>query len=637
MKWMFPPLNINLQTEISNALRISPLLSQLLINRGLTDVRSAKIFLQSSLSLLSDPMLLPDIEKSSERIIDALRQGERITVFGDYDVDGISATALMVQCLETLSRLYWDQKSIIDYYIPDRLEEGYGLSVGAIESLSEMGTKVIITVDCGVNSFEEAKFAREIGIDLIITDHHEPGDEGRDTEAQNSVSCGCDEAFGLINPKLMSSNYPFRELAGVGVAFMFAWALGQIASTRSDHSTSRPNALNGREGARQKESAHTPNRKVASEFKDFLMDAIGLTALGTIADVVPLKQENRILAKYGLSSLQNSENPGIKALKEIAGLKGKTIHSSHVGFNLGPRINAAGRVGNAKKGVELLTAKCEDKAKELAEYLESENKRRQKIQSDILISARKKILNDVDIDLAKAIIISDDSWHQGVIGVVASRLASEFYRPVIIIATDGAVGHGSARSIPDFNLYHALIKCQEYFTDRKILVSFGGHAQAAGLKILQKDIPEFKEIFNTVSAGQMEWEDLTPTLNVDIEVKLSSISNSLFKEIKCLFPHGEGNQVPVFATRNVKAVGQIRRFGVNGKHLGFYVRQGDVSFKTVGFGLGDKIEVLKQNNGNCSIAYVLRHPYRRETNSLYNNNDMMYKENVELELKDIST
>ncbi|MBT5307001.1 MAG: single-stranded-DNA-specific exonuclease RecJ, partial [Candidatus Scalindua sp.] len=197
-------MNINLQTEISNALRISPLLSQLLINRGLTDVESAKIFLDSTLSLLSDPMLLPDIEKSSERIIDALSRGEKITVYGDYDVDGISSTALMVQCLETLSRLYWNQKSIIDYYIPDRLKEGYGLSVEAIKTLSEMGTKVIITVDCGVNAFKEAKLAREEGIDLIITDHHEPGDKSldsdKDTEKQSSVSCGCDAAFGLINP-----------------------------------------------------------------------------------------------------------------------------------------------------------------------------------------------------------------------------------------------------------------------------------------------------------------------------------------------------------------------------------------------------------------------------------------------------
>jgi single-stranded-DNA-specific exonuclease len=622
-KWILPPLNIDLQTKISDSLRISPVLSQMLINRGLTDVASARAFLQSNLSLLSDPMLLPDIEKSSKRIIDALSKGEKITVYGDYDVDGISATALMVQCLETLSRLYWNQKSAIEYYIPDRLDEGYGLSIEAIGMLCETGTKVIITVDCGVNSFEEAKFARGKGIDLIITDHHEPCGELQ--EAGGTARRGdCGGAFGLINPKLSTSNYPFRELSGVGVAFMIAWALGQSASTSTDHLSVR--------------AGRTGNKKVANEFKDFLMNAMGLVALGTIADVVPLKQENRILAKYGLSSLQHSDNPGINALKEVAGLKDKKIYSHHVGFCLGPRINAAGRVGNAKKGVEMLTAKREETAREIALYLEGENKKRQKIQSDILESARKKVLNDVDFNSDMAIIISDDNWHQGVIGVVASRLASEFYRPVIIIAIDGEVGHGSARSIPNFHLHNALVKCQEFSTDRKLLISFGGHAQAAGLRILRKDISEFKRIFNTISIGQMEKEDLTPVQNIDIEVKLSSISSSLLEELKCLLPHGEGNPVPVFATRDISIVGQIRRFGVNGKHLGFYVRQGDVSFKAVAFGMGDKIEALKGNNGNYSIAYVLRSPFSRgEKSFATTDSNGMYKENVELEIKDIST
>ena len=658
-KWVVPPLNKNLQTEISNSLCISPLLSQLLINRGLTDEESVRVFIQSNLSLLSDPMLLPDIKKSSERIIDALSKGEKITVYGDYDVDGISATALMVLCLETLSGLYWNQKSIIDFYIPDRLEEGYGLSVAAINTLSEMGTKVIITVDCGVNSFEEAKFAREKGIDLIITDHHEPGGELLDNrkitktksvESSSSDDCqpemqsqaggsnGSDGAFGLINPKLATSNYPFRELSGVGVAFMLAWALGQSASARAGRIPSSPNGLRGGERAASVGTVIPPDRKkVAKEFKDFLMDAMGLAALGTIADVVPLKNENRILAKHGLNALQHSENPGIKALKEVVRLKDKKIYSHHVGFNLGPRINAAGRVGNAKKGVELLTSKCQSTAMEIAIYLESENKRRQKIQSDILESARKKVLSDVDINSDMAIIIYDETWHQGVIGIVASRLVSEFHRPVVIIAIEGEVGHGSARSIPNFHLYNALIKCQESFADRKILISFGGHAQAAGLRIFKKDIPAFKEMFNKVSIEQMEGEDLTPALNIDLEVKLSSISMSLLKELKCLLPHGEGNPVPVFATRDVKVVGQIRRFGVNGKHLGFYVRQGDVSYKAVAFGMGDKMDLIKQNNGNCSIAYVLKQPYQREANNLPSFNDAMYKEGLELHLKDIST
>ncbi len=654
-KWVVSPVNKKLQTEISDSLRISPLLSQLLINRGLVDVESARVFVQSNLSLLSDPMLLPDIEKSSERIIDALSKGEKIIVYGDYDVDGISATALMVQCLETLSRIYWGQSSIIGYYIPDRLDEGYGLSVAAINTLSEMGTNVIITVDCGVNSFEEARFAREKGIDLIITDHHEPGGEllenhkitkTKSVEPPSSFDClpemrgqtdGCDGAFGLINPKLATSNYPFRELSGVGVAFMLAWALGQSASDRSRRLSTDQGGLGVGRATSVGTASPPEKKKVADEFKDFLMDAIGLAALGTIADVVPLKMENRILAKHGLNALQHSENPGIMALKEVVGLKNKKILSNHVGFNLGPRINAAGRVGSAKKGVELLTSKCHDTAKEIALFLESENKRRQTIQSGILESARNKILNDVDIDNETTIVISDETWHQGVIGVVASRLVSEFHRPVIIIAVDGDVGHGSARSIPGFHLYNALMKCQESFPDREILISFGGHAQAAGLRILKKDISEFKKMLNAVSIKQMEGKDLTPVLSVDLEIKLSSITMLLKKELENLSPHGEGNPVPVFATRDVKVVGQIRRFGVNGKHLGFYVRQGNVSFKAVAFEMGDKMDLIKQNNGNCSIAYILKQPYQRPANRLSGFNDSMYKEGIELQIKDIST
>ena len=609
-------------------------------------MESARAFLQPTLSSLSDPMLLPDIEKSSKRILEAISKGEKITVYGDYDVDGITATALMIQCLEILSKIYGnllseirDPISGISYYIPDRLEEGYGLSTSAIETISKTGTKVIITVDCGVNSFKEAKFAREKGIDLIITDHHEPCGELPEDGGGERCQSGCDSAFGLINPKLAASNYPFRELSGVGVAFMLAWVLGQSASTSTDHLSRRVSRTGGEKVVRDDPvgSSQIRPRRVANEFKDFLMSAMGLAALGTIADVVPLKQENRILAKYGLGSLQHSENPGIKALKEVAGLKDKKIYSHHVGFCLGPRINAAGRVGNAKKGVEMFTVKCEDAAKEIALYLESENKRRQKIQSDILESAREKVLNDVDFRSDMAIIISDDNWHQGVIGVVASRLASEFHRPVIIIAIDGEVGHGSARSIPNFHLHNALVKCQEYSTDRKLFISFGGHAQAAGLRILRKDISEFKKIFNTISTEQLREEDLIPALNIDIEIKLSSISRSLLEELKCLSPHGEGNPVPIFATRDVSIVGRIRRFGVNGKHLGFYVRQGDVSFKAVAFGMGDKIEALKGNNGNCSIAYTLRHPCLPTGRHSANYNRLMYEEDVEIEVKDIST
>jgi single-stranded-DNA-specific exonuclease len=608
-KWIFPSSNINLQTKIADSLRISPILSRLLINRGATNVEAARTFLQSKLSSLNDPMLLPDIEKSSKRILEAISKGEKITVYGDYDVDGVSATALMVQCLEILSRLYGNSKSEISYYIPDRLEEGYGLNANAIEKLSKMGTKVIVTVDCGINSFEEAKIAKKNGVDLIITDHHEP------CLPEQAGICirPCEDAFGVINPKLTMSAYPFRELSGVGVAFMLAWALGQNASG---------------------------NKKVANEFKDFLMNAIGLAALGTIADVVPLQRENRILAKYGLNSLQHSEHPGIKALKEVVGLKDKKVNSYHIGFCLGPRINAAGRVGNARIGVEMLTTKCEKRAMEIAVYLDNENKKRQKIQSDIIASARKKILNNIDVDSELTIIISDDNWHPGVIGIVASRLAGEFYRPVIVIAIDGdGMGHGSARSIPNFHIYDALTRCQQFFPDRKLLVSFGGHSQAAGLRILKKNISEFKKIFNSITLEQMKKEDLNPTLNIDSEIALSSVSRALLEELGRLSPHGEGNPIPVFAARDVKIVGQVQRFGASGRHLSFYARQGDISFRAVAFGMGDKIETLKKSNGNYSIAFVLRDPFNVRINKFQTSGSDMgiYKENLELEVKDIST
>ena len=614
-KWVFPPSNISLQTKIADSLRISPILSLLLINRGSTCVESARTFLQPKLSSLNDPMLLPDIEKSSKRILEAISKGEKITVYGDYDVDGISATALMVQCLEILSQLYGNSKSEISYYIPDRLEEGYGLNAKAIEKLGEMGTKVIITVDCGINAFEEAKVAKKNGIDLIITDHHEsgvPANLNNVVESASSDIQPCGDAFGVINPKLTTSAYPFRELSGVGVAFMLAWALGQSASD---------------------------NKKVADEFKDFLMNAMGLAALGTIADVVPLKRENRILAKYGLGSLQHSEHPGINALKEVVGLKDKKVSSYHIGFCLGPRINAAGRIGNARIGVEMLTTKCEKRAKEIAVYLDNENKKRQKIQKDIIASAKKKILDTIDIDSEPTIIISDDNWHPGVIGIVASRLVGEFYKPVIVIATDDKMGHGSARSIPNFHIYDALAKCQQFFPDKKLLVSFGGHAQAAGLRVLKEDISEFKKVFNSITLEQMKKEDFSPTLNIDSEIKLSSVSRPLLEELNRLSPHGEGNPVPVFAVRDVKIVGQVRRFGASGSHLSFYVRQGDISFRAVAFGMGDKIEMIKKNNGNYSIAFVLKEAYQAKMNNLQvsSYDRGIYKENLELEVKDIST
>ncbi|MDR4496686.1 MAG: DHHA1 domain-containing protein [Candidatus Scalindua sp.] len=638
-KWIFSPLSINLQNEIARSLRISPIVSQVLINRGVTDAEEAKVFLRPQLSFLRDPSLLPDIEKSANRIIEAITNGEKITVYGDYDVDGISATALMVECLEVLVQLNGSPKSEIDYYIPDRLEEGYGLNTEAVEMLSRSGTKVIITVDCGSNSFTEAEVAKKNGVDLIVTDHHEPGcaeysrphilhksngngkviGEGQLTKLTEHQFGGgiegqkqhSEHVFGMVNPKLSTSLYPFRELAGVGVAFMLAWTIGKSFSK---------------------------SEKVVSEFKEFLMNAMGYVALGTIADVVPLKRENRILAKYGLSSLQYAKQPGINALKEVAGLKGKNIDSSHVGFCLGPRINAAGRIGNAKMGVEMLTARSEKKAQEIALYLDNENKKRRKIQNDILASAKRKILDEMDAESVKVLIITGDNWHPGVIGVVASRLVGEYYKPVIIISTENDIGHGSARSIPGFHLYDALEECEMAFPDKKLFISYGGHSQAAGLRILKRDIPEFKRRFYDIASECLRSEDLIPTLHVDLEIELASISRSILHELSRLSPHGEGNPVPVFAARGVRIVGRIRRFGIEGKHVNFYVRQENTTFRAVAFGLGERCEIFQKGDMDCSIAFTLREAYQAKEKDFqeFGSHNGSFREKLELEVMDIS-
>ena len=569
-RWVFHPPNEILQAEIANKLKISHLLAQVLINRGITDISTARNFLQPQISSLGDPSLLPGIEKASVRINDAIRKKEKIVIYGDYDVDGLSATALMYRCLMLLG-------AHVDYYIPERLEEGYGLNSDAIKKLKEGGADVILTVDCGINAYREAHIARECDIDLIITDHHQPG-------------CEIPDAFAIVNPKLSSSQYIFSGLSGVGIAFKLAWAIGQQSS---------------------------PQKKVSSEFKDFLLNAVGLVALGTIADVVPLLSENRILTKYGLSALQHSEIPGIRALLDVAGLSNTTLETFHVGYRLGPRINAPGRVGNAKIVVEMLTTTCKERALEIAGFLEQENKRRQDIQIEIMESAMGKIEKEVNMNETHSIVLADKKWHPGVIGIIASKIVEEFNRPTVMIAIADDLGHGSARSIPAFHILDVLECCKEK------LLSVGGHAQAAGLKILPENINEFRDMFNSATSQKLNRTDLLPVLNIDAEVTLSMLSKALVSELARLSPYGEGNPVPLFAAINLRVVGQPRRIGSTGKHLSFYVKQGDTSLRTVAFGMGNLVDKLKQNGNMCSIVFTLKI------------NNWMDNENLELEVKDI--
>jgi len=569
-RWIFSPPNKLLQTEIASKLKISHLLAQVLINRGITDIVSARSFLHPQIAALGDPSLLPDIEKASIRINEAVRKKENIVIYGDYDVDGLSATALMYQCLKLVG-------AQVRYYIPERLEEGYGLNTDAIKKLKEDGADVILTVDCGINACREADVARAFGIDLIITDHHQPGPE-------------IPNAFAVVNPKLKTSQCAFKHFSGVGIAFKLAWAIGQHFS---------------------------PHKKVSTEFKDFLLNAVGLVALGTIADVVPLLGENRILTKYGLSALQYTEIPGLRALLDIADLSNTNLDAFHVGYRLGPRINAPGRVGNAGIVVEMLTTTCSERAVEIAGFLDSENKRRQNIQVDIMASARKKVMSEIDLDETTAIVLADQSWHPGIIGIIASKIVEEFNRPTVMIAIAEDIGHGSARSIPSFHILEALEYCKSK------LLSVGGHAQAAGLKIHPDNINEFRLMLNSTTSQRLNKTDLVPILNIDAEVTLSMLSKALVAELARIAPHGEGNPIPLFAATNLKIVGQPRRIGSKGQHLSFYAKQGDVAIRAVAFGMGERIDRLKQNGKTCSLAFAVKI------------NNWMDGENLELEVKDI--
>lgn len=569
-RWVLSPPNKGLQAEISSKLKISPLLAQVLINRGITDVTSAKNFLNPQMSLLGDPSSLPDIDKASLRINEAIKNGENIVIYGDYDVDGLTATALMYRCLKLVG-------AQVSYYIPERLEEGYGLNADALARLKEGGAKVILTVDCGINACREAEIARNYGIDLIITDHHQPGKE-------------IPRAFAVVNPKLKISENGFKDFSGVGIAFKLAWAIGQHFS---------------------------PQKKVSSAFKEFLINAVGLVSLGTIADVVPLVGENRILTRYGLSALQNTEIPGLRALLDIADISNINLDTYHVGYRLGPRLNAPGRIGKAGIVVEMLTTTCKERAVEIANFLEQENKRRQDIQSDILITARKKVLNEINLDETTAIVLADQAWHPGVIGIIASKIVEEFNRPTVMIAISEHIGHGSARSIPSFHILDALESCKSK------LLSVGGHAQAAGLKIHPNNIDEFRYMLNSTTAQRLRKMDLVPVLNIDAEVTFPMLSKSLVTELERLSPYGEGNPAPLFAAAHIKIVGQPRRIGSKGQHLSFYVKQGDVAFRAVAFGMGEFIDRLKQNGKVCSLAFAVKI------------NTWLDAENLELEVKDI--
>jgi len=553
-RWRILPHDPVRVAALERAAGIPAVLAQLLICRGTTDPQAARTFLDPKLSALHDPELLPGCEAGARRLHEAIRARRRIVVYGDYDVDGMTGTALLCLCLRMLG-------AEVDYYVPHRIDEGYGLHIEAVEELARDGARVIVTVDCGITAVEAAEACRRLGVELLVTDHHQPGPR-------------LPEAADLIHPRLPGSRYPFGELSGSGVALKLAWSLCRLAS-----------------GA----------RKVSPRMREFLLQAVGLAALGTVADVVPLIDENRVLVHHGLVSLAARPTPGLAALLRVAELhQKKRLDSEDLSFSLAPRLNAVGRLGQPQLGVELLLTDRTDRAEELAQYIDRLNETRKTLERSILLAAGKQARSRFDPVNDPALVLDERGWHPGVIGIVAGRLAERFHRPVVLVARDSAgvkPAVGSARSVPGFDLHAALHACRDY------LVSYGGHAAAAGLKIEEKRLEAFRSAFCELAAEWMGPEAREAELTIDAEAPLSAFSFEVVRQIERLAPFGEGNPRPLLCTTGVQLAEPPRTIGANGNHLAVKVVQHGVTLRAVAFGGGEWSEELARLDRPFDVAF----------------------------------
>lgn len=528
---------------------VTPLVAQLLINRGLSTSAAARQFLTPKLTDLHAPELLPGAVGAAQRISDAIRDRRRIVLYGDYDVDGTTGVAILWHVLHRAG-------ADVSTYVPHRIEEGYGLNLGSVERLIEGGAKMIITIDCGITAVDVAKAIRRAGVSLIITDHHTPADDIPDADA-------------IVHPTVGGA-YPNESLCGAGVAFKLAWAIAQQLGGAS---------------------------RVAPEFRDLLVEMLPLAALGTIADVVPLTGENRIIARHGLGALPTTELAGLRALIEVAGLTGERVSSYDVGFKLAPRINAAGRMGHADLAVELLTNATPERASEITMYLDEHNRARQATERKIVKEARQRVEGEgLAGDARRAIVLASKGWHAGVIGIVAARIVERYHRPTILIALENGEGQGSGRSIRNFDLHAALA------ASGKLLTSFGGHAMAAGLRIAEANVDAFTEAFVATANNRITHEDLVPKIRLDAEISLSALSLQVVESVSALGPFGNGNPKPKLATQWLELAEEPRLVGRDSAHLSARFREGGVQIKSIGFGLGEQIEALK-NHRRCRVAF----------------------------------
>lgn len=487
------------------------------------------------------PERLPGAIAAAERLVDAVRAGRRIIIYGDYDVDGVTATAILWHALKLAD-------ANVDFYIPSRFDEGYGVNSEALEQIRAGGANVVVTVDCGITAVEEARLAGRLGLELIITDHHQPRAELPDASV-------------IVHPTACGDTSGNPHLSGAGVAFKLAWALAQqlCGSTR-----------------------------VTPEYREHLLDATAFAALGLVADVMPVTGENRVIASFGLRHLCHTQNPGLQALIEVSGLTGKKRYDEYdVGFLLAPRLNAVGRLGHARLAVELFTRAAAKQAHEIATTLDAQNRQRQKVEREIVEQATEMVsARGFDRDSRRAIVLASPDWHPGVIGIVAARLVDRFHRPTVLVALDGPQGQGSGRSIRHFPLHEVLAACEQH------LVSYGGHAMAAGVKIAADKVEAFTDAFLAQAARRLTPADLVPKLRLDDEVRLDQLVLGVVDAIQRLAPFGVGNARPRLATDPVELVDTPRAVGQGGQHLQFTVRQGRTYRKAIAFGRGKQLEEL---------------------------------------------
>ena len=541
--WKIKTPDTSLVFRLAEEFKTSEIIGRVLANRDIESLESSRSFFDPNLSQLHDPFLMKDMDIAAGMVAEKVKSGGRIFIFGDYDVDGTTGSSALFLFLTSLE---CDAK----VYIPDRMKEGYGLSREGIDVAKDWGADLLISCDCGINATDEVAYANDQNLEVIITDHHMPDEN-------------LPEANAILNPKQPNCSYPFKGLCGGAVVFKLIQAVSQLLELDDD----------------------------------LVHQYIDLITLGTAADIVPLTDENRIIVKHGLKSLSKTKRPGLRALLEVSGLGEKELTVGRLLFWAAPRINAAGRLGDANRAVQLMTTENLPESLKLARELDEENRQRQDLQQSMVDEAIMKVNAEVDVKKEKAIVLWDDNWHEGVIGIVASKIKETYHRPAVIISLSKGTGKGSARSVKGFDLYENLTECRE------LLDGYGGHPMAAGLTLNRENLEDFRTRFSNLAYETLADDDLVNSLDIEGEMDLNLIDGRFMDFLEKLAPFGPGNMTPKFITRHVIPVGNPRLVG-NGDHLKFRAKKGETSYDAIGFNMGNHYEKLITGKP-IDIAYVV--------------------------------